>query len=353
MATTSFGINHPLARKLWQERLNREALKETWINRFTGDDSSACIQILRDAQKYAGDRIRVGLRMQLTGAGVQGDGTLEGQEEALSFFSDDVTIDQLRHATRSAGKASEQRVPYDMREEAFIGLKDWWAGRLDQTFFNVITGNTAETDVKFTGLQSTTAPTLLLAGPDEDSIGSISDTTSDAITYRTIDRAVARAKTRVPLIRPIRMMGEDYYVAFLHPFAVFQLRRQTSTSEWADIQRAALQGGNITGNPIFTGAVGVYNNTILHEAIRLPEGISAPATGGTQSNVRMGAFCGAQAASLAFGVDSDESPNWFEELFDYGNQLGVAAGMIFGMKKLVFDSSDFAVITLAGYAPQP
>ncbi|WP_391486487.1 phage capsid family protein, partial [Leclercia adecarboxylata] len=33
-----------------------------------------------------------------------------------------------------------------------------------------------------------------------------------------------------------------------------------------------------------------------------------------------------------------------EELFDYENQLGVSAGMIFGVKKTVFNSADFGVI---------
>ena len=361
MASTNFGVNHPLARKLWSEKLFREALKETWINRVTSDGSDSVIQILRDPQKSAGDRVRMGLRMQMTGAGIAGDGTLEGQEEALSFFSDDVTIDQLRHATRSAGKASEQRVPYDMREEAYEGLRDWWAGRMDESFFNQISGNTGQTDTRFTGMQATVAPGIILAGSHDNSISSLSATTSSdtagkfhVITYRTIDRAVALAKTVSPMIRPIRVMGNEYYVAFLHPFSVFQLRRQTSTGEWADIQKAALQGGEISENPIFTGAVGVYNNTILHEAVRLPTAISAPsAGGGTQTDFRMGAFCGAQAGAMAFGVDSDESPNWYEELFDYGNQLGVAAGMVWGMKKTRFNASDFAVITLAGYAPQP
>jgi len=38
---------------------------------------------------------------------------------------------------------------------------------------------------------------------------------------------------------------------------------------------------------------------------------------------------------------------WVEEKFDYGNQLGVAAGMIFGMKKTVFNSKDFGTIVMA------
>jgi hypothetical protein len=45
--------------------------------------------------------------------------------------------------------------------------------------------------------------------------------------------------------------------------------------------------------------------------------------------------------------------NWVEELFDYNNQLGVAAGMIAGMKKTQFNSMDFGTIVFATYAPQP
>jgi hypothetical protein len=40
-------------------------------------------------------------------------------------------------------------------------------------------------------------------------------------------------------------------------------------------------------------------------------------------------------------------------MFDYGNQLGVSAGMIFGVKKTKFNSSDYATIVMSGYAPTP
>ena len=62
-------------------------------------------------------------------------------------------------------------------------------------------------------------------------------------------------------------------------------------------------------------------------------------------------FCGAQAAVIGFGREN--GPNtmtWVEELFDYKNQLGVAAGMIWGAKKNVFNSQDFGVITVSSYA---
>lgn len=131
MATTAYGTNHGLAVKLWSRKLFREALKQCFMSRYLGEGSDSMIQVLNDTKKGAGDRITVGLRMQLSGPGVQGDATLEGNEEALTTYSDAVTIDQLRHAVRSSGKMSEQRIPFSVREEARMGLQDWWSDRIN------------------------------------------------------------------------------------------------------------------------------------------------------------------------------------------------------------------------------
>ena len=74
-----------------------------------GTDDNSMIQILDDTQKGPGDRITIPLRYQLDALGVQGDGTLEGQEEELEIYTDNLLINQLRNAVRSGGKMSEQR----------------------------------------------------------------------------------------------------------------------------------------------------------------------------------------------------------------------------------------------------
>jgi len=109
MATTDYGVNHPLAVKLWSRKLFHEALKQTWAYKFMGKSSNSVIQLVTDASKDAGDKITVGLRMQLTGEGVQGDATLEGQEEALTTYSDTLFINQLRHADSTARDAAMRR----------------------------------------------------------------------------------------------------------------------------------------------------------------------------------------------------------------------------------------------------
>ena len=123
MATTTYGPNDPLAVKLWAKTLTAEALKATWIERFIGDGADAMIMRRDETQKSAGDQVTYGLRMQMTGNGVLGDGTLEGNEEALVTYTDAIIINQLRGAVRSAGRMSQQRVPFSVRSEALAGGK--------------------------------------------------------------------------------------------------------------------------------------------------------------------------------------------------------------------------------------
>lgn len=353
MAVSSWGTNDPLAVKLWSKKLAVEALKQTWASKFMGNDSSALIQIKDETQKSAGDKITYGLRMQLTGAGVQGDGTLMGNEEALTTYSDAVLINQLRHAVRSAGRMSQQRVPFDVRQEALSGLRDWWADRFDASFFNQICGNTAQTNTSYTGNQATIAPD---SNHRIDAAGGSADeslTSGNVFTLAMLDKCVERARTLTPAIRPVRVNGKEYYVAFLHPYQVTDLRTNTSTGQWLDIQKAAMTGGEIDNNPIFDGSLGVYNGVILHSDARVTTGCNSSTPTTAVTSVRRAVFCGAQSAMLAFGRDS--GPNrytWVEELFDYENELGVSAGTIFGLKKTVFNSADFASIVMSTYAVQ-
>lgn len=350
MANTDYPVNSPLAVKRWSNELMKEALKKTFALQFMGTSSNSLIQIKTEVNKDAGDRITFGLRQQLSGAGIQGDNTLEGNEEALVTYTQNVTIDQLRHAVRSAGKMSEQRVPFTVRDEARDGLADWWSERIDRWFFNQVTGNTVQADTRYTGMQAVTAPDAghMVFPGSEAAEASLSATSSNRFSLALIDKAVERGKLAVNALRPIRTDGGDYLVAFLHPYQVTSLRQSLSGStQWSDIQRAAMQGGQISDNPIFTGALGVYNNVIMHESVRIP--LVDGATAGT-ANVARAVLCGAQAACLAFGRGYGKNTfSWEEELFDYKNQLGVGAGCIGGLVKTRFNSSDFATVTMSSY----
>src|SRR3990167_6428474 len=261
MATTAYPVNHNLAVKLWSKKLFHDVIGEEWFAKFVGEGTSSLIQLKSETQKGPGDRIRVGLRALLTGGGIQGDSTLEGNEEALATYTDDVIINQLRHAVRSDGEMSEQRVPFSVREEARMGLKDWWTERLQLTLANQLAGNTGQGDTKYTGNNAAVAPTAttnwVYANGVANETQVASASASNVFVVSMIDALVERAKTNTPKIRPLKVNGKDKYALFIHPYQVVDMRRSTSTGQWLDIQKAVYQGAK-DNNHIYNGALGEY-----------------------------------------------------------------------------------------------
>lgn len=371
MAVTSYGTNDPLAVKLWSKRLAVEVLKQTQASRFMGTSDDSLIHIKDELSKSAGDKVTYGLRMQLAGLGVIGDGTLEGNEESLTTYSDSLVINQLRHAVRSAGRMSQQRVPFSVRDEALSGLRDWWKNRLDLGFMNQMGCNTAEANYVATGGTQNTglqAPFSLgstdvhYLSQNSASAGDENITSANTMSLTMADRFVERATGSLGLgtsnagfapIRPVIVDGSEWYVWFLHPYQITDLRTNTATGQWLDIRKSAMAGGEVDDNPIFTGALGAYNNVLLYKDQRVPTGVNSSTSTTSVSTVRRSIFAGAQAAMLAYGRESGkEKYTWVEELFDYENQLGVAAGLIYGMKSTQFNSSVFGLMVGSSYAAQ-
>jgi len=352
MADTSYAVNHPLAVKLWSKMLNTEVLKACYMAQFMGPAATDLIQVKDETQKSAGDKITYGLRMQLTGAGVLGDGTLEGLEESLVTYSDAVVIDQLRHAVRSGGRISQQRVPFSVREEALDGLADWFAKRMSVAFFNQVCGYTAESRVKYTGLQAAIAPTstrkVYAGGVSADE--SLTTYATHKFDLTLLDRAKELARTASPKIRPLKINGQEKYVVYLHEYQVTDMRTSTSSGQWLDIEKAAMAGSNALKSPIYTGALGEYNGIIIKSAIDVPNGVNS-STGAVLTNVRRAVLLGAQAAVCAYGEkNSPTKYRWNEELFDHKRRMEVSAWTIMGLKKTVYNSTDFATVVISTYA---
>lgn len=354
MASTSYGVNDSLSNKLWAKKLSAEALKETYFGKFMGTSSDSMIHLKSETSTNAGDAVTFGLRLQLSGDGVTESQTLMGNEESLTTYSDKVTLNELAHAVRVRNKNTidAQRVPFSLRDEAKMGLKDWFANRFDTAMFNHLAGNTLVTDGRYSGSNTITAPSagrIFRAGTATDDATINADNTK-VFTLGVIDACVERAGTAVPLIRPIKVNGESKYLMFLHDYQVTDLRTNTNSGQWLDIQKAALAGGVGSKSPIYSGCLGEYNGVILHKSNRIPNGISN--AGAVQTSTRRAVFCGAQAGAIAFGKEFSDGVNykWVEELFDYERELGVSAQTVWGLKKTVFNGIDFGTIAATTYA---
>lgn len=366
MSVTSYGVNDALAVKLWSKKLAVEVSKATPIAPLIGTSTNSIIQLKSETQKGKGDKITFGLRTQLVGDGVTENQVLEGNEEALSTYSDALYINELDHAVRvkNEGTIDVQRVPFDLRDEAVAGLSDWYGDRLSMMFFIQTGGYTAPTlafegrTVTLTsvhwGFNAPTAPTtgrIIRAG---------SQATDQALTSANIfdltliDKAAEAAKTANPKIRPVMINGEKHYVMYLHPYQVTDLRTSTSTGQWLDIQKAAEKRGK--DNPIFDGSLGMYNNVILREAEHVVTGVNG-STSAEITTVRRAVLLGAQSCVVGFGMNKGPTRyTTVEKTFDYDRELGVAAKTILGMKKTQFGTGtagaavDFGTVVVSTYA---
>ena len=352
MSVTTYGVNDALSNKLWAKKLNVEALKETYFGRFMGEGSDNMIQVKTELDQNAGDKVTIGLRVQLTGDGTTEGQTLQGNEENLTTYNDALTINELAHAVRvkNKGTIDQQRVPFNLRNEGKLGLKDWFANRFDTCMANQLAGNTLITDMRYAGNNTITAPTNIYRPSAYTDDASVNGDNTALMNLKFIDALLERAETASPLIRPIMVNGEKKYLFFMHNYQVTDMRTNTSTGQWLDIEKAALAGGAASKSPIYSGALGEYNGVILHKWFRLPNGISN--AGVQQTSTRRALFCGAQAGAVGFGKEFAKGSHfkWIEELFDYERELGVSAQTVWGIKKSVYNASDFAVIPCTTYA---
>lgn len=356
MSYTSYALNDSFTVKLWEKDLAVAERAYLPIQPLIGKSSNNIIQFKTSSSKGAGDQITYGLRARLLGAGFSENQLAEGNGEALTTYSDQLTINELGHVVgvKSKNTIDQQRVPYDLREEARDGLTEWWGDRLSMSFFAQVCGYTAQSDVRFTGMVAPVAPSanrwLRAASRSADE----NITNADTFTLDLIDSAVALAKVGddKQRVRPLKIKGRDKYVVYLHPWQVKSLRTNTNTGQWLDITKFALSGGvNQSDSPLYTGALGEYNGCILRESQDVTHGVNS-STGVAIATTRRAVLLGAQACAIGYGRQAGR-PNkyrWNEELFDHKRRLEVSAWAIFGMKKMVFNSQDFGTVVITSYS---
>ena len=322
MANTTITIAPNLVQKAWAKATWEAGIHKAFFEKFTGTDAGSIVQVKEELKKEKGDSINIPLLMPLSGAGVTGDNTLEGNEEALIYRDFSVSLDQLRNAVRLTGKFDEQKPQINMRQDAKAALSDWLATTIDKKIFDVLSTDPTASRVVYGG----------------------SATSVDAITADSVFNTalIGKAKRLAmadedTMVKPVRINGADYYVMVIDQY---QARDLQNDDKWLEAQQHA----NVRGeqNPIFTGALGMYNGVVIHQCNRVKREDNA-----TKIKVSHGLLLGAQAAVMAVGND----PEWNEDTFDYKNQTGFEFGRIFGIAKSQFkfngtDLTDFGCINV-------
>ena len=377
MANTNFAALTSEQLTIWSRDFWRVARNMSFINQFAGSGSNAMVQRISElTQSEKGARAVLTLLADMTGDGIVGDNTLEGNEESLRAFDIVVTIDQLRFANRLSGRLADQKSVVNFREHSRDALAYAMADRMDQLAFLTLSGigynlknngglrasmNSGQNlnDLEFSSAVS--APTSNRHRRVDATGGLVAgDVTAmdaaDKLSYSTIVDLKAYAKDNY--IRGLRGAGNDEtFHLFVTPQVMADLKLDSDFL--ANVRQAGVRG---PGSSLFSGSSSLMVDGVMIHEFRHVFNTNSALTG-TSANAgaagyKWGAdadvngsrciFAGAQALAMAdIGI-----PEIVEDTFDYGNQNGISIGKIFGLKKPVYHSDhsgqneDFGVIAL-------
>ena len=377
MANTNFSALTSEQLTIWSRDFWRVARNMSFINQFAGSGPNAMVQRISElTQSEKGARAVITLLADMTGDGIVGDNTLEGNEEALRAYDIVVQLDQLRFANRLSGRLADQKSVVNFREHSRDALAYAMADRIDQLAFLTMAGvsygvknngslrNTLGSgqnlsDLAFSG--DVSAPTSNRHRRYDATSGIVAgDVTAvaaaDTLDYKAIVQLKAYAKDNY--IRGMRGAGnEEMYHLFVSPQVMADLKLDSDFL--TNVRNAGIRGPN---NELFSGSSSLMvDGVMVHEFRHVfnTSGATSGASGNAGSNgYKWGAnadvngsaclFVGAQGLAMAdIGL-----PEIVEDTFDYGNQNGISIGKIFGFKKPVYHSDvsgqneDFGIIRL-------
>lgn len=358
MSVTTISTSHDVT----AEQFNNEAFKQ-YVSRlvlakYMGTGSEAMVHIAEDLNKGPGDAVTMSLMSALTGAGVTGESAMEGSEEAMTAYGHRIVLQQYKNAARLAGSLSARRPGFDIKAEMRPALVSWLAQKVETLAFTKlgdcdgVAYASATEAQKDAWLVSNTDRVLYGAAVANQTLtgGTVTcdssasllnvDATADICQPSQITLAKRMAQLASPKIRPIKLEGgEEVYVMFVHPYCARDIK---GSSDWKDAQKYAMERGQ--GNPIFTGALGMYDSVIVVESEKIP---LISGVGASSINVAQNFLCGAQALVMAHGAyDGGSKVVITEKLFDYDDSPGVQIKSTFALEKALFNSKQNGVVTV-------
>ena len=378
MAKTIVGLNDPKAVKLFGGALFKAAVPQSLYGkqlmapantvREGAEMANAPIVVINDLTSQAGDTVSFDIAVQLTGDGVYGDDTLEGNEESLDMYTDQIIINQIRHGVDGGGKMTQKRTVNNLRMIAKEKLAQWHGQKFDSVMATTLGGARGVNQSLYIPMGATApikgaSPYVPYDAAHTAYGGSATSkstlTASDKLTLGVIDRVLTKIKATGGMadgklrLTPLDKGGRESYIMTITAQQEQDLRNDAGTGGWLDIQKAATTNAGYQSN-IFTGVLGEYRNVGFKQ---VPVGVEFNDYGAGQNVVAHRAvLMGRQAAAVAFGTSgsSNMRADWVEEEKDYGNRMGIAAGMVYGTKLPQFNGQvvnsyaiDTAVTALA------
>ena len=338
---TQFLTNDALTRKKWARDLFKVLLDDVEFNTFIGSGKDAIVMKDMDLSKGEGDQMTFGIRLPLTGEGVVGDNTVEGNEEKMRFRNFKATIEELNHAVDTGGKMEQQRVPYDLMKEGKEGLQEWWSAKLSEYMFAVLCGNSGFQIAGVTFADAAQEPaTARLMTVNDAGEGSLA--AADEADLGFLDRMKQKAELPTTALhyklRPaMKKDGKNFFRVVLHNYVFDRLRTNMNAGQWGDLLRNAQKLG-------MPQTEFEYNGMLVSKSER----IYSPNTG-EYRNILLGA----QAAVMGWGGAGDSKStvlSFVPYTRDAERYVMIRGGGILGIRKVRFDDIEFGIISGTSYA---
>lgn len=341
----------------WQSDYFQEYVRESMFMPYmsNADKNKGGIILTKfEDLKEAGKTINVPFIGRLTGSGVTGSQTLDGNEEGLTNYSMPISIDWRRNAVR-VPKSESYKTQINLLDAARDALKTWEAEKfrddIIEAFGSFIT-DTAGTTVNASASSAANRNTWVAAHADRvlfgiaksnysatfaTALGNL-DTTNDKCTAASMSLAKRIAKLADPHIRPFKTKdGYEYYVAF-HGSRTFRDLKADSTIVAANRDARARENGGMNSNPIFQDGDILYDGVIHREVPEIDAYATASgvydAAGAASADTRPVFVCGGGSVAVAWGQEPTPRTDFLK---DFGFRPGVAIEELLGVKKISFN----------------
>lgn len=334
----------------WDSNFFSEYVRAQIFSKYMGTSQNSVIQVKEQLGKSPGDKITVSLVRALSGAGVTGSTTLEGNEESLLNYGHQLTVDALRNGVR-VDKMEEQKTAIDLRNAGKMALKEWAMSKLRSAIIAAMLSPNVDGKTAYASTAEATKDTWLTANADRVLAGALKsntssldhstslaniDNTADKLTPGMISLAKRMARTATNrAVRPVMVDSDgEWFVLFAQSLAFRDLKNNATMV--AAHQYAMERGKN---NPLWTDGDLIWDGVVIREIPEIPilTGVGAGAI-----DVAPNFLCGAQALGVAWAQRTKS----IVETFDYGFQYGVAIEEIRGVEKLTFNNVQNGLVTM-------
>lgn len=371
-------LNNNLRDKIWmRDEYVTPYLRMSGFDAYMGRSTSSIIRTLSESVTNGGKTVVMPLIGLIRGEGVTGSQVLEGNEDDMDTYADEIRVNWRRNAVK-VPKSTSYNTSLDLLNAAKPRLRDWAANKvlktalIQQTQGIVVPGpsvtesdgtTTQAPDIVVPYAQATAAQRnafivnnsdRVLFGADiaNASSGVMAtalanvDNTNDKLTAAAISKVKRMAQNTASLaattannispITPYQLEsdGSEWFVYWAHPNSFRDLRADPAM--YNALKDSEVRGKN---NPLFRGGDLLWDGVIIREMKDLEV---IPGAGAAGIDVAHNFLAGQSALAVAWGqeprviTDRDQ---------DYQFRPAVAIEELIGVKKTSFGGRQYGGVS--------